>query len=500
MNASQKTNQAPPVAIVIFGASGDLTRRKLVPALHSLACDDLLSPATRVVGVGRTEFTDEAFRQRLREGVEEYARLKPGDLCQAWPGFADRYTYLIGDYTEPDTYRRLGERLETLDAEAGTEGNRLFHMAIPPSVFPTVVDHLAQSGLNRSPEGWARIIVEKPFGRDRESAEELNRTIHAAFHEEQVYRIDHYLGKETVQNVLTLRFANNILEPVWNRNYVDHVQITVAESVGVGRRGGYYDQAGVLRDMFQNHLMQLLTLTAMEAPVAFEADALRDEKVKVLRAVRPIDRSVRGQYGGGDGVAAYRDEPDVAPDSETATYAALRLFVDNWRWRDVPFYLRSGKQLATKSTAIAIEFKCVPHLMFPVRQREDIPPNVLYACIQPDEGIRLRLQAKEPGAGMETRPVNIDYAYAQDFDQRGLPEAYERLLLDAVQGDASLFARADEIVRAWDIIDPVLEKWEDSDPPPNFTYEPGSWGPERADAFLAQDDRHWHYGCSEWET
>ncbi len=488
---------APPVTIVIFGASGDLTQRKLVPALHSLACDGLLSPSTRVLGIGRTEFDDEGFRRHLREGVEAYARLKPGDLCQNWPRFADRHTYLVGDYTDAETYRRLGARLDRLDEGAGTQGHRLFHMAIPPSIFPDVVEHLGRSGLNRSEEGWARIIVEKPFGRDLESAQELNRCIHAVFEEDQVYRIDHYLGKETVQNVLTLRFANAIFEPLWNCNYVDHVQITVAESVGVGRRGGYYDQAGVLRDMFQNHVMQLLTLTAMEPPIALEADTLRDEKVKVLQAVRPINGSVRGQYGGSDEFDAYRGEADVAPDSETATYAALRLFIDNWRGRDVPFYLSSGKRLKAKSTAITIEFRCVPHMLFPVGRREDIPPNVLSMCIQPDEGIRLRLQAKQPGAGMQMRSVNIDYAYAQDFDAQALPDAYERLLLDAIYGDAALFARADEIERAWSLIDPVLERWEAPEGPSLHIYEPGSWGPEQADTFLAQDERHWHYGCKE---
>jgi glucose-6-phosphate 1-dehydrogenase len=493
----QTERSAPPVAIVIFGASGDLTRRKLVPALHSLACDGLLSPSTHVVGVGRTEFDDEGFRRHLREGVEAYARLKPSDLCRDWPRFADRHTYLVGDYADAETYRRLGEHLAALDEEAGTQGNRLFHMAIPPSVFPTVVEQLSQAGLNQSERGWARIVVEKPFGRDLESARKLNRCIHGAFDEEQVFRIDHYLGKETVQNVFALRFANAIFEPLWNAKYVDHVQITVAESVGVAQRGAYYDQAGVLRDMFQNHVMQLLTLTAMEPPVAFEADVLRDEKIKILRAVRPIETSLRGQYGGDDEFAAYREESNVASDSETATYAALRLFIDNWRWRNVPFYLRSGKRLATKSTAIAIAFQDVPHTLFPVGECESIPPNVLYMCIQPDESIRMRLQVKDPGAGMQTHSADIDYAYAQDFEAQALPDAYERLLLDAIHGDAALFARADEIELAWGLIDPVLARWAGPDAPPLHIYEPGSWGPERADTFLEQDGRHWHYGCGE---
>jgi len=491
MTPNRKADRsAPSVTVVIFGASGDLTQRKLVPALHTLACDGLLSPSTRVIGVGRTEFNDEGFRRRLFEGVEAYARLKPGDLCENWPRFADRYTYLVGGYDDAETYRRLGE-------EAGTERNLLFHMAIPPSVFPTVVEHLGRSGLNRSERGWARVVVEKPFGRDLESARDLNRCIHDVFDEEQVYRIDHYLGKETVQNVLTLRFANVIFEPLWNCNYVDHVQITMAESAGVEHRGGYYDRAGVLRDMFQNHVMQLLTLTAMEPPVAFEADTLRDEKVKVLRAVRSIDGSVRGQYGGSDEIVPYREEPNVAQGSETATYAALRLFIDNWRWQGVPFYLRSGKRLATKSTAIAIEFRCVPHMLFPVDREEDTSPNVLSMCIQPDEGIRLRLQTKQPGAGMQIRSISLDYAYAQDFDAQALPDAYERLLLDAIRGDAALFARADEIELAWTIIDPVLERWSDPDGSPLHIYEPGSWGPEQAEDFLARDGRHWHHGCSD---
>ncbi len=492
----QKENP-PPVTIVIFGASGDLTQRKLIPALYSLSCDELLSASTQVIGVARTEFDDQAFREHLFQGVSKNARLKPADDCENWDSFASRISYLVGDYDDPDTYQQLAERIAQNDENFGTGGNRLFHMAIPPAVFTEVVEQMGRSGLNQSEQGWSHIVVEKPFGTNLESARELNKTIHTAFSESQVYRIDHYLGKETVQNLMTLRFANAIFEPIWNHNYIDNIQITVAESVGVGQRAGFYDQTGVLRDMFQNHVMQLLALTTIEPPVAFEAETFRDKKVDVLRAVRPIDRNLRGQYGSGDGVKAYRQEKDVDDDSKTATFAALRLFIDNWRWKNVPFYLRSGKRLATKSTSIVIEFKRVPHLMFPLGDREELPPNILYLCIQPNEGIKLSLQTKQPGAGMETHSADIDYAFAQDFEERDLPEAYERLLLDAISGDATLFTRADEIELAWRIIDPVLERWQSPDGPPCHRYSPGSWGPEQAEGFIEQDGRHWHYGCGE---
>lgn len=483
--ATQKCSD--PAIVVIFGASGDLTKRKLVPALFSLRSEGLLPEKYHIMGVARSELSHVEFHDRLFEGVSEFGREKPEDT-NPWLDFFDHFSYMAGGYDDPETYQRLAKRLAVLDEEVGAEGNRLLYLAIPPVLYPVVIELLGKAGLGKS-SGWTRLIIEKPFGRDLESAIALNELVHKYFKEDQVYRIDHYLGKETVQNIMTFRFANSIFEPIWNRNYISHVQISVLESVGVGRRGGYYDQAGVVRDMFQNHLLQLLSLTAMEPPVAFNAKALRDEKVKVLQAVPPVGDGdyIFGQYEG------YLDNPGVVENSTTPTYLGMKFFVNSWRWQGVPFYLRSGKNLAEKTSEITLQFKQVPHQLFV--SDDNVEPNILSLCIQPDEGIHLQFETKVPGAGMQSDPVLMDFHYGDRYGDQSLPDAYERLLLDALNGDASLFARSDEIEGAWSLMDPVLQTWENDKNPPIAYYKPGSWGPAESDQFLSQDGFAWLQGC-----
>lgn len=489
-----------PCAMVIFGASGDLSHRKLMPALYNLGLSGVLPANFAAVGFAKDEFTREAYRAEMKKAVGEFSRRKPLDE-DIWNDFAAGVDYVSGSFEDPAAFQRLKQALERADHERGTRGNRLYYCAVPPSVMPMILKQLAAAGLVQNQgrgQPWSRIILEKPFGHDTESARELNGRVHDVFAESQVYRIDHYLGKETVQNLMVFRFGNSIFEPIWNRQFVDHVQITAAEDIGVERRGGYYEEAGILRDMVQNHLMQLLSLTAMESPVAFDADAVRDEKVKVLRAIRPILReevqqyTVRGQYAKGayhgKPVPAYREEERVAKDSRTATFAALKLYIDNWRWEGVPFYLRTGKRLPKRVTEISVHFQRLPHSLFGSLQA-DTARNVLAIRIQPDEGISMRFNSKVPGEGMRVRTVNMDFRYGQAFGAEP-PEAYERLLLDAMIGDATLFTRADEVDTAWKLVTEILEGWKEWSSEPSF-YEAGSWGPQTAEDLIAADGRHW---------
>jgi glucose-6-phosphate 1-dehydrogenase len=489
---ADKKLQADPCTIVIFGASGDLAWRKIIPALHSLCCEGLANPATRILGAARTSLSRAAFHDRLFEGVREYSRRKPNEeeMCARWSEFAAHIDYMRGDYGDSELYLSLRKFLAAPGVPARTKGNVLFYLATPPELFPVIVEHLGASGLNRSAGGWKRIIVEKPFGRDLESARSLNEKLYAVFSENQIYRIDHYLGKETVQNILTFRFANAIFEPLWNRNFVDHMQIMVAEDAGVENRGGYYDRAGVARDMLQNHLLQLLTLMAMEPPSANTARSLRDEKVKVLQAIRPprMRDCVWGQYRG------YREERGVAPDSKTPTYVALKLFIDNWRWKGVPFYLRTGKKLRDRTSEIILQFKAVPHLLFP--ENTDLTPNHISICIAPDEGVHLGFEIKVPGTAMKTAPADMDFHYGNRFGRHVIPDAYERLLMDAIQGDASLFARRDEIEGSWIVLSRLLSATEKPAAAMPLPYEPGSWGPAEADRFIEREGLSWHHSCS----
>ncbi len=477
-------NNNLPTSIVIFGASGDLTQRKLVPSLFNLFRKGRMPKQFRIIGSGNTSFTDEQFRAHLKDGLKQFASFSYTD--EEWAAFSPNIAYLQGRYTDLADFKKLSDYMNKWENGAG---NRLYYMATPPGIFPNIIDLLGLTGQLHENGGWRRVVIEKPFGLDWSSAHSLNDQIHKTLNENQIYRIDHYLGKETVQNILVARFANTIFEPLWNRNYIDHVEITVAEQVGVEHRAGYYDSVGVVRDMFQNHLLQLATLVAMEPPVSFDATALRNEKVKVLSAIPPIKddavmhNTVRAQYKG------YRDEDGVKPNSTTPTYAALRLQIDNWRWQGVPFYLRSGKRLAQKISQITIQFKEPPHLLFPGTDRK-LTPNMLVLFLQPDEGIHWRFEAKVPDTAADMRSVDMEFKYEDSFGKTAIPESYERLLLDALSGDASLFTRADEVETAWRLIDPIIETWESKNQPLAF-YDPGTWGPAEADELLSRDGRSW---------
>ena len=486
-----------PCSIVIFGATGDLTHRKLVPALYNLAADGELPPGVVIVGFARRDKSDDEFRRDLEETTRKFSRQPVRD--EIWNAFAQTILYHRSEFGDEAGYKQLTERLDEIDKSHGTRGNRLFYLAAGPDQFEAILKNLKAAGLNQTCKGsWARIIIEKPFGTDLTSARELNRAVRNSFTEEQTYRIDHFLGKETAQNILVMRFANAIFSPLWNTHYIDNVQITAAETLGVGTRAGYYEDAGALRDMVQNHLIQLLCLVAMEPPTDLSADSIRDEKVKVVRSLHRWSRSeiaanvVRGQYMEGnihgEPVLGYRQEQNVNPNSQTETFVALRLFIDNWRWADVPVYMRVGKRLPKSATEISIHFKKAPAVLFNKDLRD---LNVLVIRIQPDEGISLRIHAKVPGTSFRIEPVKMDFHYGTSFGKPS-PEAYERLLLDAMSGDATLFARSDEVEEAWAFIDPIEEAWHaKKDAPELYFYPAGSWGPEAADNLLTRDGRAW---------
>jgi glucose-6-phosphate 1-dehydrogenase len=493
------TQPGDPCVMTIFGASGDLTKRKLIPSLYNLARENFLSKEFAVVGFARREMTNETFREKITQDMKEFGT-GPFDP-NLWHWFTRRLYYLSGNLQDANAYQRLRELLAQIDKDHGTRGNYFYYLATAPEFFAPVIQQLGAANLTREENGqWRRVIIEKPFGHDLDSARTLNAEIRSELKERQIYRIDHYLGKETVQNILVFRFANGIFEPIWNRRYIDHIQITAAESVGVEDRGGYYDTAGALRDMVPNHLMQLLTLTAMEPPSSFEADAVRDEQTKLLRAIQPLapeevlSRTVRGQYGAGtikgERMPAYRAEPRVAPDSATETFVAMKLSIDNWRWAGVPFYLRTGKALARRVTEIAIQFKRAPAILFRQTAVDRLAPNQLVLHIQPDEGISLRFDAKIPGPVVRLGGVNMDFHYADYFGCTP-STGYERLMYDCMIGDATLFQRADMVEAGWSVVAPLLDVWK-ALPPRQFpNYSAGTWGPKEADELLERDGRQW---------
>ena len=484
-----------PATLVIFGGSGDLTTRKLMPALYDLAHQRLLPAAFTIVGTARGRLTDDAYRTEIHDAVAQHSRLRPINE-ELWASFAERLRYV--STADVAGYGELARLLDQIDATGGSAGNRLFYLATPPGAYIPIIEALGTHEITHR-GGWSRVVVEKPFGRDLASAQLLTAALSKVFAEDEIFRIDHYLGKETVQNILVHRFANGIFEPIWNRQYVDHVQITVAESIGIEDRGNYYEQAGAIRDIVSNHLLQLLTLVAMEPPAAFDADAVRDEKVKILRALRPIapeevgQRTVRAQYGAGyvegERVPAYRTEERVDPQSETETYVALTCYIDSWRWEGTPFYLRTGKRLPKRATEIAVQFRAAPHQLFGGEASAALEPNALVIRVQPDEGISLKIGAKVPVQGIRIRSVNMDFAYGAAFVVDA-PDAYETLILDALRGDATLFTRRDEVEHQWRFVDPIVDGWTRGFAP-IARYDAGTWGPTEADLLLARHGRTW---------
>jgi glucose-6-phosphate 1-dehydrogenase len=504
VNASPASSEmygvSEPVTVVLFGASGDLAKRKVIPAMYDLAVHNSLGPRYAIVGFARTAMSDESFRSMAGEAAKSISEVGPIDP-EKWNEFASNLYYQAGEYGNPEDFKKLARRLDDLRAEKELGENRLFYLSTPPEVYPQIVQQLGRAGLAKpsSPDAWVRIIIEKPFGRDLASAKELNKTVLCVFDEKQVYRIDHYLGKDTVQNLLVLRFSNGIFEPLWNRNYVDHVQITAGETLGVERRGGFYETAGALRDMIQSHVLQLTSLVAVEPPARFDATAVRNEKLKILQSIRPFDLGmvaqsvVRGQYGPGaidaKHVPGYRQEVGVNPHSRTETFVAMELQIDNWRWAGVPFYLRTGKRLAKRSTEIVIQFKRAPHIVF---REGEVESNRLVLNIQPDEGISVSFGAKRPGTEMGIGHVTMNFSYRESFGNGRTRSAYATLLGDCVRGDATLFDRGDSVEAAWALVDPILDVWSAAKSAGVPQYPAGSWGPQESELLLERSGRRWY--------